>query len=79
VEAYKDGTWVELSVGWSDVAKDDVTGDLDVLNVTRPSIGVGLTVCVLESTIGLVAVRNDQSIGTMVRLDGEGLGSTDEG
>jgi hypothetical protein len=31
VEVYEEGEWVELSVFRSDVAKDDVTGNLDIL------------------------------------------------
>jgi hypothetical protein len=48
VKTYEEGKGVELSVLGSGIAEYDVTCDLEVLNVTRPAVDIGLTIGRLE-------------------------------
>jgi hypothetical protein len=41
------------------IAEDNVTRNLDVLNVGRPAIGVGLIIEELEGSICLITAWND--------------------
>jgi hypothetical protein len=70
---------IELGVAWCQVAKNNIAGYFDILNVRWPAIGHSLTFGRPEFAIWLIAVGDDQAIGAVVRSDPEGLGSPDEG
>jgi hypothetical protein len=62
VEPQVEGEWVELVVTRCQVAKDDITGNLDILNAGRPAISVCLSIDKLESSICLIIVGDDKTI-----------------
>jgi hypothetical protein len=78
MEAYKKGEGVELRILWCDVTDDDIAGNFDILDVTGPAVGVGLTFSVLESAVGLVAIGDDKSVRALIGPHSKGLGSTNE-
>jgi hypothetical protein len=66
VEAHKESERIWLSVAWSQIAEDNVTGNLGILDVCRPAIAICLRVSESESSVCLITVWYDKTIGTVV-------------